>query len=293
MVERVTLLGWPVKAVALASGVSRRTVYKWVGRHRAGGGAALEDGTSTPLRRPHRTRDRLEKWIVELRGRRLSAPAIARMTGIARSTVGNVLRRQGLGRLKPIEEKPPIRRYEREKPGELVHVDTKALGRIGQIGHRITGIRQHRTRGIGWDHVHVCIDDASRLAYVEVLPTQQQADAVGFMRRAIASFAARGVRIERIMTDNGPAYLSSAFRDLCAEHGARHIRTRPYTPRTNGKAERFIQTMMREWAYAKPYRTSGWRRRALKPWLGYYNLRRPHSALRDQAPITRIQRAAA
>lgn len=293
MVQRVTELGWTTKDAALASGVSTRTVYKWIKRNRAGGIAALEDGASTPLRRPHRTRERLEKWIVDLRGRRMSAPAIARKTGIARSTVGNVLRRHGVGRLKPLEEKPPIRRYERERPGELVHVDTKALGRIGQIGHRITGIRRNRTRGIGWDHVHVCIDDASRLAYVEILPTQQQVDAVGFMRRAVEWFAARGVRIERIMTDNGSAYLSTAFREFCAAHGARHIRTRPYTPRTNGKAERFIQTMLREWAYAKPYRTSGWRRRALKPWLGYYNQRRPHSALRDQSPMTRLQRAAA
>ena len=146
MVQRGTELGWAVEATARASGVSKRTVYKWVGRHRAGGLAALEDGASRPLRRPHRTKARLEKWIVELRSRRLSAPAIARKTGIARSTVGNVLRRHGVGRLRPLEEKPPIRRYERAMPGELVHVDTKALGRIGQIGHRITGIRQHRTR---------------------------------------------------------------------------------------------------------------------------------------------------
>src|SRR5262245_4033862 len=253
----------------------------------------LEDGPSAPRHRPHRTGAHLERWILRLRNEWLSGPAIARRTGIARSTVGNVLRRHGLGKLKPIEEKPPIRRYERAWPGELVHVDIKTLGRIGQIGHRITGIGQHQTRGIGGDHAHVCIDDASRLAYVEILPTQQQADTVGFMGRAVAWFAARGVRVERIMTDNGSAYRSKAFRDFCIGQGARHLRTRPYTPRTNGKAERFIQTMLREWAYARPYRTSGWRRRALKPWLGYYNRRRPHSALRDQAPITRLQKAAA
>ena len=293
LVQRVLSEGWTIEDTASASGVSERTVYKWLARYCDGGEAALEDGPSAPRHRPHRIRDHLERWIVRLRGERLSGPAIARRTGIPRSTVGNVLRRHGLGRLPPVQEKPKIQRYERESPGELVHVDTKALGRIGQIGHRITGIREQRTRGIGWEHVHVCIDDASRLAYVEILPTQQHADAIGFMRRAVAWFAARGVHVERIMTDNGPAYLSKAFRDFCTEQGARHLRTRPYTPRTNGKAERFIQTMLREWAYARPYRTSGWRRRALKPWLGYYNHRRPHSALRDQAPITRLQKAAA
>jgi transposase InsO family protein len=293
LVQRILDQGWSVGRTAAASGLSRRTIYKWLARYRHGGTAGLEDGASAPRFSPHRTRPHLERWILKLRAERLSGPAIARRTGVARSTVGNVLRRHGVGRLKPIEVRPAIRRYERELPGELVHVDTKALGRIGQIGHRITGIRHHQSRGIGWDHVHVCIDDASRLAYVEILPTQQQADAVGFMGRAVAWFAARGVRIERIMTDNGSAYRSKAFRDFCVEQGARHVRTRPYTPRTNGKAERFIQTLLREWAYARPYRTSGWRRRALKPWLGYYNQRRPHSALHDQAPITRLQRAAA
>jgi transposase InsO family protein len=293
LVRRVLDQGWSVEKAAVASGLSERTVYKWLARYRHEGTAALEDGASAPHQSPHRTRPHVERWILKLRAERLSGPAIARRTGVARSTVGNVLRRHGVGRLKPIEVRPAIRRYEREAPGELVHVDTKALGRIGHIGHRITGNRQHQSRGIGWEHVHVCIDDASRLAYVEILPTQQKADAVGFMERAVAWFAGRGVRIERIMTDNGSAYRSRVFRDFCVAQGARHVRTRPYTPRTNGKAERFIQTLLREWAYARPYRTSGWRRRALKPWLGYYNQRRPHSALRDQAPITRLQRAAA
>jgi transposase InsO family protein len=293
LVKRVLETGWAVQEAATASGVSIRTVYKWVARYRAGGWAGLEDGASAPRRRPHRTKERIERRILDLRRGRLSGPAIARRTGIARSTVGNVLRRHGVGRLKSSEPKPPIKRYERDKPGELVHVDTKALGRIAKVGHRITGIRQHQTRGIGWEHVHVCVDDASRLAYVEILPTQQQADAIGFMRRAVAWFAARGVRIERIMTDNGSAYVSKTFRGFCQEQGVRHVRTRPYTPRTNGKAERFIQTMLREWAYARPYRASAWRRRALEPWLRYYNHRRPHSALQDKAPITRLHKVAA
>jgi transposase InsO family protein len=291
LVKRVLEEGWSVQRAAHGSGVSKRTVYKWLARYRRGGEAALLDGACTPRRRPRRTSEPVERRIVGLRSGRLSGPAIARRTGVPRSTVGNVLRRHGVGRLGPAKPRPPIVRYERERAGELVHVDTKALGRIGRVGHRITGHREHTTRGIGWEHVHVCIDDASRVAYVEILASQQQEDAVGFMRRAVAWFAARGVRVERVMTDNGSAYLSRAFGGLCAELGVRHLRTRPYTPRTNGKAERFIQTLLREWAYARAYRTSAWRSRALGPWLRYYNHRRPHSALRDQAPITRLQKA--
>lgn len=293
IVERVLEHGWTVKRTAHGSGVSERTVYKWLARYRKAGERGLEDGESAPRRRPRSTSERIERQIVGLRAGRLSGPAIARRTGVARSTVGHVLRRNGLGRLGPVVPRPPVVRYERARPGELVHVDTKALGRIGKIGHRVTGIRQHQMRGIGWEHVHVCVDDASRLAYVELLGTQQQDDAVGFMQRATAWFATRGVRIERIMTDNGSAYLSRSFREACEQLGARHIRTRPYTPRTNGKAERFIQTLLREWAYARPYRTSAWRSRALEPWLRYYNQRRPHSALQDQAPITRLREVAA
>jgi transposase InsO family protein len=189
--------------------------------------------------------------------------------------------------------KPAVRRYERAHPGELVHVDTKALGRIAGVGHRIHGDRTTRVRGIGWEHVHVCIDDASRLAYSEVLTTNQQHDAVGFLERAVAWFAARGVRIARVMTDNGSAYLARRWAAACTRLGLRHLRTRPYTPRTNGKAERFIQTLLREWAYARAYVTSTRRRRALRPWLRYYNTRRPHTALQNRAPMSRLQGALA
>ena len=247
------------------------------------------DRTSVAHRRPHRTRARLEHWIVGLRARRLSGPAIAHRTGIPRATVGNVLRRHGLGRLPPLQPRPLVRRYERARPGELVHVDTKALGRIAAVGHRIHGDRTTRVRGIGWEHVHVCIDDASRLAYSEVLGTNQQQDAVAFLERAVTWFATRGVQIERVMSDNGSAYVARSWAAACERLALRHLRTRPYTPRTNGKAERFIQTLLREWAYAKPYATSARRRRALRPWLRYYNHRRPHAALRDRAPITRLQ----
>ena len=294
LVTRVTELAWPLAAAARAGGISTRTAYKWLARYRTEGHAGLDDRRAAPHHRPRRTRPRLEKWIVGLRaGRRLSGPAIAQRTGIARATVGNVLRRYGLGTLPPLQPKPPVRRYERARPGELVHIDTKALGRIAVIGHRITGIRQHRTRGIGWEHVHVCIDDATRLAYVEVLPTPQQHDALAFLARARAWFAARGVRIEAVMSDNGSAYRSRAFAAMCAAAGLRHVRTRPYTPRTNGKAERFIQTLLREWAYRTAYATSARRTRALGPWLRYYNHRRPHTALGYRSPLTRLQEVSA
>jgi transposase InsO family protein len=293
LVQRVAALGWSMREATRAAGVSVRTGYKWLARYRAGGEAALEDRGSRPQHRPHRTPAQQEQWILALRGSRLSGPMIAHRTGIARATVGNVLRRHGVGKLGPREPKPPVQRYEWAVPGALVHVDTKALGRIAQVGHRIHGDRTTRVRGIGWEHVHVCIDDASRVAYVEVLPTNQQHDAIGFLTRAAAWFAARGVRIERVMSDNGSAYLARAFATACRALGLRHLRTRPYTPRTNGKAERFIQTLLREWAYVRPYPTSARRRRALGPWLRYYNLRRPHTALHYRAPITRLQQASA
>src|SRR5262249_36750915 len=204
-----------------------------------------------------------------------------------------VLRRRGLGQLPALTPAEPVRRYERERPGELLHVDIKTLGRIGQVGHRIHGDRRTRIRGIGWEHVHVCVDDRSRVAYVELLPTLGYPDAVGFLERAVAWFAAHGVRAERVLTDNGSAYLSRGWRAACERLGVRHTRTRPYCPRTNGKAERFIQTLLREWAYRRAYATSARRRRALAPWLRYYNGQRPHTALNYRAPITRLQEAAA
>jgi transposase InsO family protein len=286
-VARVTQERWTVRAAASAGGVSVRTAYKWLARVRETT-ATLHDRSSRPRASPRQTSAALEAAIARLRAGRASGPHIAQRLGIPRSTVGHVLRRHGLGRLPPLVPRPPVQRYEWARPGELVHVDTKALGRIGMVGHRITGVRQHRTRGIGWEHVHVCIDDASRLSYVEVRATNQQADTVAFLERAVAWFAARGVRIERVMSDNGSAYVSRRFAAACAALGLRHLRTRAYTPRTNGKAERFIQTLLREWAYARPYPTSRWRRRALPRWLRYYNHQRPHTALRYRAPITRL-----
>ena len=293
MVQRVDREGWSVDETAAAFGVSPRTVYKWRARYRSDGVRGLDDRSSVPRRMPARTAARHEARIVTLRSERLTGLAIAQRVGLPRATVGAVLRRYGLGRLPAVTPPEPVRRYERARPGELLHVDIKSLGRIGQIGHRIHGDRRARIRGIGWEHVHVCVDDRSRVAYVELLPTLGYDDAVGFLERAVAWFAARGVHAERVLTDNGSAYLSRAWRAACERLGLRHKRTRPYRPRTNGKAERFIQTLLREWAYRRAYATSARRRRALAPWLRYYNAKRPHTALNYRAPITRLQKVAA
>ena len=226
--------------------------------------------------------------IERLRRERKTGPQIARQLGLPRATVGAILRRLGLGRLRALDPKPEIVRYQRDNPGELIHLDIKKLGRIDGIGHRITGDRrgQSNKRGTGWEHLHIAIDDASRLAYSEILPTERTDSVIAFTRRALTWFARFGITVERIMTDNGSAYRSFAFRDLLAGHGIRHRRTKPYTPRTNAKAERFIQTSLREWAYANAYATSSQRTRALQPWLDAYNTSRNHSALGGQPPFS-------
>jgi transposase InsO family protein len=231
--------------------------------------------------------------IERLRRERLSGPAIALGLGMPRSTVGAVLRRLGLGRLAALDPKPPARRYEREHPGELLHIDTKKLGRIDGIGHRITGRHPGmvKNRGIGWEHLHVCVDDASRLAYTEILPDERKESACAFLTRALAFFQAHGVTVERVMTDNGSAYRSHLFKRHAEAAGLRHIRTRPYTPRTNGKAERFIQTSLREWAYLNAYQTSAERTQAMQPWITRYNHSRPHSALGGRPPASRLNNA--
>lgn len=220
----------------------------------------------------------------------MSGPQIARALGMARSTVGLLLRRLGLGRLEALEPKLEVVRYERAAPGELIHLDIKTLGKIDGVGHRITGQHEghHRARGIGYEHLHVAIDDASRLAYTEILPSLGQADATAFLERALAWYARLGVRVERVMTDNGSAYRSKLFAKALRQAGARHIRTRPYTPRTNGKAERFIQTSLREWAYARAYASSDQRRAAIQPWIDNYNLSRPHAGIGHQPPFTKL-----
>ncbi len=290
MIERIRKQGWTAAKAAEAAGVSERTAYKWLARYRGGGAAALHNARPVPRRLAHRLLEETVAAIAALRRQRLSGPAIARRLGLPRSTVGAVLRRLGLGRLKSLEERPPIIRYERKNPGELIHMDTKKLGRIVRVGHRITGCRkgQSNTRGTGWEALHVAIDDATRLAYTELLPDEKQQTAIAFLSRSLAFFKANGITAERVMTDNGSAYKSYAFRGALAAEGLRHIRTRPYTPRTNGKAERFIQTSLREWAYAAPYQTSHERAKAMIPFIDAYNTRRQHSALAFQTPWQRL-----
>jgi transposase InsO family protein len=288
LVNRVCTQGWRVADAAQAAGVSERTAYTWLARFRAGGAEALADRKSTPGHCPHATPAAQVAEIERLRRERMSGPAIAGKLGLPRATVGAILRRLGLGRLAALDAKPAALRYERERPGELIHIDTKKLGRIDGVGHRIHGDRTRRARKVGWEHLHVAVDDASRLAYTELLPDERQESACAFLTRALAFFEAHGVRVERVMSDNGSAYRSRLFKSLLAEAGLEHIRTRPYTPRTNGKAERFIQTSLREWAYANAYASSTEREHAMHPWITAYNHKRPHSALAGKPPVSRL-----
>ena len=288
LVQRIRQQDWSVAQAAQAAGLSTRQAYRWCSRYRSGGEASLHDRSSAPQRGPKRTPAARVAEIEQLRRQRLTGPAIARQLGTPASTVGKVLRHLGLGRLSALEPKSPALRYERQRPGELIHIDVKKLGRIEAVGHRITGDRRDSTRGAGWEYVHVCIDDASRLAYSEMLPDEKKESAVPFLERALAWFAGHGVSVERVMTDNGSAYRSQRWRQACGTLGLRHIRTKPYPPRTNGKAERFIQTSLREWAYAQAYASSQRRREALAEWLGRYNTVRPHTALANQPPVARL-----
>ncbi len=288
LVSRVMEGGWRVADAAEAAGVSERSAYTWLARYRSGGTAALADRRSTPGHCPHATPVEQVAAVEGLRRQRLGGPAIARRLGMPRSTVGVILRRLGLGRLGALDAKSAAVRYERERPGELIHIDTKKLGRIDGVGHRVHGDRTRRSRGVGWEHLHVAIDDASRLAYTELLPDERKESACAFLGRALVFFAAHGVEVERVMSDNGSAYRSNLFKAHIAEAGLKHIRTRPYTPRTNGKAERFIQTSLREWAYATPYASSAERQYAMLPWIIDYNHLRPHSALAGKPPVSRL-----
>jgi transposase InsO family protein len=292
LVHRVLFEGWTYAAAAEGFAVSVRTVAKWVRRFREGGIAALEDASSRPGAPPHQTPPAAVALIRILRQQHgLPAWAIGRALLVPRSTVSAWLRRLGLNR-PPATVPVPVQRYEWPAPGDLVHVDIKPLGRIDGVGHRIHGDRQRRTRGIGWEYVHVAIDDHSRVAYVEILPDQLAPTCAAFLRRTLAWFAARGIVVRRVMSDNGNGYVSRLFRATCAELQLRHLRTRPYTPRTNGKAERFIQTLLREWAYAEPYDSSRERRQKLRPYLQFYNRERPHSSLAYLAPWSRLTSAA-
>ena len=290
LVKRIRDDGWKVAEAAQAAGISARTAYKWLARFRAGGERMLHDRSSAPARKPRATSYETIAQIDALRRQRLTGAAIAVRLGVPRSTVGAILRRLGLGRLEALEPKPPVQRYEYDTPGGMIHIDMKKLGRIEGIGHGITGDRtgQSNKGRIGWEVLHVAIDDASRLAYTEVLPDEKKETACAFTARALDWFARHGVVTQRLMSDNGSAYKSHLFADLLRQRGIRHVRTRPYTPRTNGKAERFIQTSLREWAHAEPYRSSDERTRAMAPFIDRYNLSRPHSAHKGLSPWQRL-----
>jgi len=288
LVQRIEA-GWSMARAAAAGGVSLRTGYRWLGRYRAGD-RQLVDRSSAPRRCPHQLPVAQIEQIAQLRRQRMTAVAIAHTLGLARSTVGLVLRRLGLSRLAWLEPKPPVIRYERARPGELIHLDIKKLGKINGIGHRFLprGPGLHANKGHGWDFLHVAVDDASRLAYTEILASEGQLDTTAFLDRALSWFARLGITTERVMTDNGSAYRSKLFAKALQQAGARHIRTRPYTPRTNGKAERFIQSCLREWAYARPYLSSQQRSLAAADWTNTYNLIRPHAGIGGNSPFKRL-----
>lgn len=285
---QAVLAGVTGGAVARKHGVSRATVYRWWRRYRMEGWGGLRDRPSTPHRQPRRTAPEVEARILTAREQSGDGPlTLAAKLGLAASTVGKVLRRWGCSR-RPRAPRPPVVRYERERPGELLHVDIKKLGRFWQAGKRVHGDERQRNRHAGWQYLHVAVDDHSRLAYAEVLTSECAEDAVAFLRRALAWYRGQGVMVEALLTDNGVAYRSRRWREACVSLGLHHLRTRPYTPRTNGKAERFIQTLLRQWAYRYVYPTSAHRTRALPGWLRWYNRRRPHGSLGGRPPVTRV-----
>jgi transposase InsO family protein len=290
LVRRVKIEGQTPMVVATALGVCERTVRKWVRRFEKEGPAGLYDRSSRPHRLHRPTPQDVAERIAGLRRQRWTGKQIAVAVAVSPATVSRILRRLGLNRLQALEPAEPVRRYEREHPGELLHIDIKKLGRFDQVGHRITGDRagQSNSRGVGWEFVHVAIDDASRIAFVQVLPNEKRQSAIAFLEAAVAYYASLGVTVARVMTDNGSCYKSFAFRDACRALSLRHVRTKPYTPKTNGKAERFIQTALREWAYARAYRHSDERAAELPEWLHRYNWHRPHGSLKAKTPISRL-----
>ena len=285
---------WSYAEAADGFGVSERTAYRWVRRWRDGDRDLL-DRSSAPKRVPCRTAPALERLIEQLRRCRMTSPKIAARLRMPVSTVCAVLARIGLNRLWKLGPPEPPNRYVRRRPGELVHLDIKKLARFVRPGHRVLGRDapgMRARRGHGWEFVHVAVDDYSRVAYVEILDDERASSAIAFLERAVVWFAERGVRVREVMSDNGSCYIAHDFADACRRLRIKHIRTRPNRPRTNGKAERFIQTLQREWAYAAVYETSRHRARALRPWLRFYNHRRPHGALGHQPPGSRLPAAA-
>jgi transposase InsO family protein len=297
LVDRV-LAGWSVMEAAEAAGITDRTARRWLRRFREEGPSGLLDRSSAPKFCPHKTPADRVAVICQLRQLRLTAAEIAERLAMPLSTVSVVLKREGLGKRSRLQLPEPPNRYERSRPGELVHIDVKKLGRILKPGHRVTGVRSQtrttytadgrRIGDAGWEFVHVCVDDHSRLAYAEVLADERAVTAVGFLQRAVAFYAAHGITVQRVMTDNGAAYRSHAHQIACRQLAIRHLTTQPYRPRTNGKAERFIQTLTRRWAHGRTYQSSTQRTQALSAWLTHYNYTRPHGALGHKPPGSRL-----
>jgi len=299
LIDRVEGEGWTVQAAAESAGVSERTAHKWIARWRADGPDGLLDRSSAPAVVANRTDERRVEAIAALRRLRLTGAEIAELLGMALSTVSGILQTIGMGKLGRLGLEP-AQRYERARPGELIHIDVKKLGRIERgAGHRVTGKRGRYTGSrtdaegarrqiVGWEFVHIAIDDATRLAYVEVLSDEKAVTAVGFLRRAIKHFSSYGITVEALITDNGSAYRSTVHAIACRALGIRHLRTRPYRPQTNGKAERFIRTLLGGWAYGAIYRDSRERNAALGGWIDFYNRQRPHGALSHKPPIARL-----
>ena len=280
--------GERAEVVAGEMGVSRRTAFKWLKRYREEGEAGLRDRSSRPHHHPKTTPRARRRQIERLRRKRWSSPRIAEHLGMSVSTVTVIVRRLGMNRLTQLAPPEPVVRYERGRPGSLIHMDIKKLGRIGRVGHRIHGDYRKRARGVGWEFYHAAVDDATRMAYGEVLGSERKEDVIAFLRRVVGFFERQGVTISQLMTDNGPAYKSKLFRRALEGLGIRHLVTRPYTPKTNGKVERFIRTSVEEWAYGRPYRTSRDRTATLRRWLDYYNLTRRHAGIGRQTPFDRL-----
>ena len=287
--RRVRVEGCSVKEVAAALGVSRQTVAKWLKRHEEEGRPGLVDRSSRPVRSPRRTGEARRRLALRLRQDKKTGMEIARCLRMPRSTAARILSQAGLGRLKYLDPPPVVVRYEKHLPGQLLHLDTKKLARIKGVGHRITHDRSRRVRGVGWEYAHVAVDDASRLSHVEVLDSETAQAVVFFLHKALSFYRQLGIRVRAVMTDNAKAYTSHLFRATCQRYRIRHLTIKPYRPQTNGKAERFIQTLIRRWAYARPYTSSRSRTAALPRWLWTYNYRRPHASLGYRPPITRLR----
>jgi transposase InsO family protein len=295
---RAVLSGQTPEAAAHAAGVCPRTARKWVARFKAEGRAGLMDRSSRPKRLYRPTPAAIVEQVEVLRRQRFTGKQIAADLSVSPATVSRILRRLGLNRMRDLEPAEPVRRYERQHPGDMIHIDIKKLGRFNQVGHRMTGdrtrqssrrgTRQGKAWGVGWEYVHVCIDDNSRVAFSQILPDEKAVSAVAFLMAAVAYYKSLGVTVTRVMTDNGSCYKAFDFRDACIGLGLKHVRTKPYTPKTNGKAERFIQTALREWAYAQAYPTSDRRAEELPIWLHRYNWHRPHGGIKSKTPISRL-----